>query len=125
MEKILEVAHLRAFDLDGKDYKLDNSDNDLEYRRYVRCIRRFDRFLPYNYHTCWSCNQTITDWYIAYVYVARPAVFVHFLNRMATFWVEKHHYPDCPDRLREYEEEMHAYTAREDEARATNERKAA
>lgn len=99
-------------------------ENDDTYTRYIRLLRKYDRFMPYTHHRCWACGKTIEagTWYEAFVYVARPAVFVHFLKKKATFWVEKRHYPECPDRLREFEEEMLAEQDRRDRE-ATREHK--
>lgn len=119
-----EVATPLQIDVEGWDMRL-HSGNDDTYKRYVRCLRRYNRWMSFWYHTCWYCNKPIDGPYEAWVYVARPGEFVPFLGRVATFWVEKHHYPDCPDRLDEYEEEMREMQEREDRARAAAERKAA
>ncbi len=119
-----EVATPLQLDVEGWDEPRLYPINDDTYKRYTRCLRHYYR-MAWWYHTCWYCNKPISDFYEAWVYVARPGVFVPFLGRTATFWVEKHHYPECPDRLREYEEEMYATWDREDRERAAAERKAA
>lgn len=99
-------------------------DNDDTYRRYTRCLRHYHRMAWQN-HICWYCTKRITDFYEAWVYVAQPGIFVHKLGRVATFWVEKRHYPECPDRLREFEEEMDAAWKEHNQAAQTVERRAA
>lgn len=122
MDKIHEVATL--LQKDPNDWS-NSSINDESYKRYTRLLRSYTCFAWYKTHTCWWCNEAITDYYEAYVYVARPAVFVPQLGYKATFWVEKRHYPECPDRLREFEEEMYEQWAKDDDAAREADRKAA
>ncbi len=125
MDKLQEVAQLLHLDEDGKEYRRFCPDNDSDYRRYTRLLRKYDVFMPFQTHECWWCTEPITLWYEAYVYVARPPVWIPQLKRYASFWVEKHHYPECPDREREFEEEMRAQWAEKDRVRKEAERKAA
>jgi hypothetical protein len=82
-------------------------ENDDHYNRYVRLLRHYYR-IAWRTHTCWSCNKTIFDFYEAWVYIAKPGIFVEKLGRVATLWVVKRHYPECPDRLHDYKKEMEA-----------------
>lgn len=123
MDKIQEVATL--LQINEEDYRRNYPDNDDSYKRYRRLLRKYDRFMPFFPHTCWACRKRIDDWYEAYVYTARPAVFIEMLGREVTFWVEKYHYPECPDRLREFEEEMYARQEEEAAAEERASRKAA
>ncbi len=86
--------------LDATDWGYPSEANDLNYKEYTRQLRRYDR-VAWQTHDCSYCNEPIRagDWYEACVYVSKKP------GQKSRVWVEKRHYPECPDRLREYEEE--------------------
>jgi hypothetical protein len=109
--------------LDGEDARL-YSDNDDTYRRYERILRSYWR-MAWDYHDCSHCRSLINpgNMYQAYVWVADPPRMI--CGKLRRFWVEKHHYPMCPDQERDMEEEMRRQWEREDAERRAAERRAA
>ncbi len=100
------------------------ADNDDTYKRYRRTLRSYDR-MAWQYHDCDHCKESISpgDWYQAYVNVSHPPQLVR--GKKKRLWVEKHHYPECPDRLRDFEEEMKREWERRDAEKQAAERHAA
>ncbi len=96
------------------------SSNDDKYKEYTRLLRRYDR-MAWQHHDCSYCKEPISsgDWYEAYVYVSKSP------EKKSCVWVEKRHYPECPERLRDYEEEMRREWEKEDRAREESAKKAA
>lgn len=94
--------------------------NDRSYRNYTRFLRRYDR-IAWQHHDCSYCNESIRpgDYYEAYVYVSKQN------GEKSRVWVEKRHYPECPERLRDLEEEMKRMWEKEDREREKADRKAA
>lgn len=125
MQKIVlhEVAKLLQYDPEEVPLLADNDDS---YKRYVRVLRSFDR-MAWTQHDCWWCDKAINpgDWYDASVYTARPAVFREILGRKVSFWVEKRHYPECPDQLLDHEAEARREWDRRDQEKKKHIKKAA
>lgn len=121
MHEIFPVA--RALLLREESSRL-YADNDDTYRRYERVLRSYYR-MAWHQHDCSHCDVPISsgDMYQAYVCISHPPRLIG--GRYRRLWVEKHHYPECPDRLRDFEEEMRRQWEQEDEARRAAERHAA
>lgn len=100
------------------------ADNDDTYKRYERTLRSYYRVAWYH-HDCSHCREAISpgDMYQAYVNISHPPRLIE--GRKRRLWVEKHHYPECPKRLRDFEEEMRRQWEQEDQARKEAERHAA
>lgn len=94
--------------------------NDDKYKEYTRLLRSYDR-IAWQHHDCSYCKEPISsgDWYDACVYVSKK------LREKSRVWVEKRHYPECPERLRDFEEEMRREWEKEDRAKEKATKKAA
>ncbi|MBP9728066.1 MAG: hypothetical protein KBD27_01680 [Candidatus Moranbacteria bacterium] len=121
MQEILSIAHALLLHEDSSRLYADNDDT---YRRYERTLRSYYR-MAWQQHDCSHCRESIYpgDMYQAYVHVSHPPRLIGGKHRR--LWVEKHHYPECPDDMRDIEEEMRREWEREDEARRAAERHAA
>ena len=106
--------------LDTSDWSHPHEANDPSYKEYTRLLRRYDR-IAWQHHVCAYCNDPILsgEWYEAYVYVSKKD------GEKSRVWVAKRHYPDCPGRLEEIEEEMRRRWAEEDRVAREKEREAA
>jgi hypothetical protein len=93
--------------------------NDESYRKYTRLLEKYDR-MAWQYHKCSYCNEPIRpgEWYDACVWLSVD-------RKTRKVWVEKHHYPECPERLRDLEEEMKRMWEKEDRERERADRKVA
>lgn len=100
------------------------ADNDDAYKRYTRQLRSYYR-VAWDRHDCDHCREPIFpgDMYKAHVHISHPPRFIK--GRHRRLWVEKYHYPECPDQLRGMEEEMRREWERRDEARRATEQRAA
>ncbi len=121
MHEIFPVA--RVLLLREESSRLD-ADNDDTYKCYERMLRSYYR-MAWQCHSCSHCQESISpgDMYQAHVYVSHPPRLIY--GKYRRLWVEKYHYPECPDRLRDIEEEMRREWERADEARQDAERHAA
>ncbi len=113
-----EVATPLHLDIQSWDSPFQS--NDESYKNYTRLLRSYDR-LAWQHHDCSWCNDPINsgEWYEAHVYVTKQN------GHKSRVWVEKRHYPECPDRLRDMEEEMRREWEKEDREREKADRKAA
>lgn len=113
-----EVATPLHVDIESWDSQ--HQANDESYRNYTRFLRGYDRIAWYH-HNCSYCSKSISpgDYYEAHVYVSKQH------GHKSRVWVEKRHYPECPERLRDLEEEMRREWEKEDRKREATERQAA
>lgn len=120
MQKYVLHEVATPLQLDAEDWGYRSEANDRNYREYTRFLRRYDR-MAWQYHDCSYCNEPIHsgDWYEACVYVSKKP------GTKSRVWVEKRHYPECPERLRDLEEEMRREWEREDRAAEAAARQAA
>lgn len=121
MHEIFPVARTLLL---NEDSQCLDARNDDTYKRYERMLRSYFR-MAWQHHDCSHCDKSISsgDMYQAHVYISHPPRLIG--GRYRRLWVEKYNYPECPDRLRDLEEEMRREWQRADEARKDAERHAA
>ncbi len=105
--------------LDTESWLYPSSTNGENYRKYTLFLRSYNR-MAWSYHECSYCNDPIHsgDWYEACVWLSVD-------GKKRKLWVEKRHYPECPDRLRDMEEEMRREWERRDREAEAAARRAA
>lgn len=120
MQKYVLHEVATPLQLDAEDWGSPYPANGENYREYTRQFRTYDR-MAWQYHECSWCKDPISpgDWYEAYVYVSKKP------GTKSRVWVEKRHYPICPEDLRDREEEMRREWEREDRAAEAAARQAA
>jgi hypothetical protein len=101
MQKNLLHEVATPLQLDPGSWGFPLAENNESYKEYTRLLRTYDR-TAWSDHVCSRCDKSIMggDWYKAYVYVSKGP------GKKSRVWVEKHHYPDCPDQRKYDEEEM-------------------